>query len=205
MRFRPTLLVDLRDFLDGLHVRGEGHVLGKPRDGEGRDREGLVIGDEGRERRAVRPEGHEEDEVHAGFMHRRFAEVHEVRYRDADPGFLEQFASGRDGEGFTALYVAAGQAPVADFRGDGTLHQYDGRTDPQDGHGHRLGRIPVLVVVDALVRWPVGRERFGTVLTVQGRDGQEHFGHVRKRSAHRTPRRWLHYKFIGIFVLIVHA
>lgn len=172
MRFRPTALVDLGSFPDGLHVRGEGHVFGKLRHGTGRHREGLVIVNEGRKRRVVGPVGDEEDEVHAGFEHRCFAEVHEVRDRDTDSRFLEQFASGCGGEGLASLHESAGQAPISDLRSDGALHQHDGRSHPQDGDGHRLRREPLFVAVDAAERRTVDRQRLtaAAVHRLRGRD-----------------------------------
>lgn len=153
---------------DGVNVRRERHVLREPVHRTRHDGEGLVISFEIGQRNAVGPEGHEEHEVHAGFQNGSFAQVHEVRDWNTDTRLFEQFASSGSGEGLAALDEPTGQAPVADLRRDGALHEYYGRTDTQDGNGHWLGRIPVFVAVDALVRRSACRKWFGAVLAVEG-------------------------------------
>ena len=153
-------------------MRGERHVLGELRDGTGCHREGFVIVHEVGQRHPVGPEGDEEHEVHASFQDSGFAQVHEVRDRDADSRFFEQFASSGSGEGLAALDEPTGQAPVANLRRDGALHEHDGRTDAQDGDGHRLGREPFLVAVDAAKRRTVHGQRL-TAATVHGLRGRD--------------------------------
>lgn len=131
-----------------------------------------MIVNERRKRGVVGPVGDEEHQVHASFQYRGFAEVHEVRDRDADSRFFQQFASGRGSEGFSPLDESTGQAPVANIRDDGTLHQDDGRADAQDGDGYRLGREPLFVAIDAAKRRAVDGQRL-TAAAVHGLGGRD--------------------------------
>ena len=159
-RRRLRALGDFCGLTNGIHVRGERHVLRECADGARHHRERFIVVFERGERNAIGPECDEEHEVHASLHDCGLAEVHEVRDGNADPGLLEQFACSGRSERFAALNESARQGPVADLRCDGALNKNDGRANAENGDRDRLGREPFFVAVDAAKRRPADGQRF---------------------------------------------
>lgn len=159
-RRRLRALGDFCGLTNGIHVRGERHVLRECADGARHHCERFVVVLECGEWNAIRPECDEEHQVHAGLHYCCLAEVHEVRDGNTDPGLLEQFTCRGCSERFAALDESSGKAPVADFRCDGTLNKNDGRANAEDGDGDGLRRKPFFVAVDAAKRRPADGQRF---------------------------------------------